>query len=144
LAGKPVPVIGLALFACLAGCAQPTLPPQDAMDGVYKNPDCPSFEILGGTMRFEGGEVSGKVAHKKLGLVLEAKGEVRYIRDAEGCRLVKAGDKGSILLAERKAFANPVIMIELFASDQVRGMYWTRTGPPRTEQAALEGKAPND
>jgi hypothetical protein len=114
----------------------PAPPPQDAVDGTYTNEACPGFEITNGTITFNGGEIEGRVVDIK-GYVLETARALRYRRDGSGCRLV-ASPGGQLLSAERKTFASPVIMLYLSSVDRDRGMYWTRTGPPRARPSDVQ------
>jgi hypothetical protein len=117
-----------AFAGAVAGCAQPALPPPDAMDGYYENAECPAFTIEQGTLRFADGAVVGKVVQGKSGFVIEAERAVRYEKGADGCRLLIA-DPAALYPAERKNIASPVIMIKLFSADRSQSMYWTRTRP---------------
>ena len=119
---------GLVLY--FTSTREPTeAPPQDAMDGVYENTECPSFTISDGAMRFDGGTIPGTVGKGTSSLYFETTQSLRYDMGPDGCRLVVA-ESGALIGAKRKAFASPVIMIQLFSLDRARGMYWTRTGPP--------------
>jgi hypothetical protein len=119
-----------ALALYFTSTREPTeAPPQDAMDGVYENAECPGFTISDGALRFDGATIPGTIGQGKSSLYFETAQSLRYEMGPGGCRLVVA-EPGALIHAERKAFASPVIMIQLFSVDRARGMYWTRTGPP--------------
>jgi hypothetical protein len=118
-------VIGLG---ALAACSEPpTPPPQDAMDGVYENAECPGFTIIDGKLQFAGGTIAGRVERGKSGYYLATEQSLRYQIEPRGCRLL-VDDAGANYLAERKEFSSPVVMIALFSQDRAKRMYWTRTG----------------
>jgi hypothetical protein len=122
----------VTVFGVLSGCAEPPAPPpSDAMDGVYENAACPSFTIADGRLRFEGGELSGRVERGNSSLYLETERALRYEIGPDGCQFVVV-DQGALYAAKRNEFASPVIMIQLFSADRSRGMYWTRTGAPES------------
>jgi hypothetical protein len=123
-------LVGVLLFVSSAE-EMPQPPIHDALDGVYENADCPSFQIKGGRLSFEGGELSGRVERGKSSLYLETERALRYDNGPDGCRFVVV-DQGTFYAAERKEFASPVIMIQLFSVDRSRSMYWTRTGAPES------------
>jgi hypothetical protein len=115
-------------LGALGACSEPPAPPpQDAMDGVYANAQCPSFTISDGALRFDGGAIPGKVEQGKSGYFFATEKALRYDIGQQGCRLVIV-DQGALMGAERKEFASPVIMIKLFSADRSASMYWTRTG----------------
>ncbi len=119
----------LIVLCALAACSElPAPPPQDAMDGVYANAQCPSFTISDGKMRFDGGAIPGKVEQGKSGYIFATEKALRYDIGQQGCRFV-IDDQGALTGAERKEFASPVIMIKLFSADRSQSMYWTRTRP---------------
>ena len=120
----------VTVLGVLSACAEsPAPPPQDAMDGTYANADCPSFTIADGKLRFDDGELSGRVAQGKSGFYFETESALRYVMSLDGCRFVVA-NQGELYAAERKDFASPVVMIKLFSGDRKQAKYWTRTGPP--------------
>lgn len=133
---------GLALY--FISTREPTeAPPQDAMDGVYENAECPGFTISGGALRFDGGTIPGIIGRGKSSLYFETSQSLRYDAGPDGCRLVVA-EPDALIHAERKAFASPAMMIQLFSANGARGMYWTRTGPPEAmpEEPQAQGRAP--
>jgi hypothetical protein len=118
-------VIGLG---ALAACSEPPAPPpQDALDGVYENAECPGFTITDGKLQFAGGTIAARVERGKSGYYLASEQSLRYQIEPGGCRLL-VNDAGANYLAERKEFASPVVMIALLSQDRTKRMYWTRTG----------------
>jgi hypothetical protein len=120
----------IGVFLLLTSGKEPPRPsiPQDAMDGIYANDACLGFQIINGTITFDGGKIAGKVVNIK-GYRLETAQWLRFERDEAGCRLVIAPGRQSIA-AERQTFSSPVIMLQLFSSDLNESMYWTRIGSP--------------
>lgn len=102
---------------------------QDLLDGTYTNPDCPGFEVRGGTLRFDETRLPGKVERDKGGYYLLPQKALRYEIGPKGCRLL-SGSGEFMLRAVPEGESSVVTGLEVYSADLKHAMVWTRNGPP--------------
>jgi hypothetical protein len=101
---------------------------QDLLDGTYTNPDCPGFEVRGGTLRYASA-IPGwrsRSSATRGGDYLLPQRALRYDLGPKGCRLLHDGSAFK-LRAVPDGRNGVAPGLEVYSADLRQAMVWTRT-----------------